>query len=78
MGNTNKISRDNAIEGIDELRVAHAELLEEWKQFHEDAPKRMNAALRERRAYLHGKIDGVFSAIRKFEGKSPIEFQETD
>ena len=74
MGDTTKIGEAKMREALAAVVSAQEAALAEWKQFAATVPKRMNAAQRERSAYLRGRLAGLHQAHREFEMRSPIEF----
>lgn len=75
MGDTSKISETKMREALDAIVAAEAACLDEWKSWTATLPKRLNAAQRERSAYLRGRLAGLHQAHREFEKRSPIQFQ---
>lgn len=74
MGDTSKISEAKMREALAAIAAAKNACLAEWKEFSATVPRRMNAAQRERSAYLRGRLAGLHQAHREFEMRSPIEF----
>lgn len=60
-------------QAIAAITAAEDEAVRDWKDFTGSLPKRMNAAQRERAAYLHGRIAGLHSALREFEKRIPLQ-----
>ena len=74
MGDTAKISEAKMREALDAVTKAEAACLDEWKSWSATLPRKLNAAQRERSAYLRGRLAGLHQAHREFEMRSPIEF----
>lgn len=72
-----QISAAQMREAIDAIATAQAACLDEWKSWTATLPRKLNAAQRERAAYLRGRLAGLHQAHREFEKRSPVEFQET-
>lgn len=75
MTNTSKISAEKSREAVAAIAAAKEACLDEWKSWSATLPKRLNAAQRERAAYLRGRLAGLHQAYVEFEKRSPIEFQ---
>lgn len=71
MGDTSKMSHEKMDEALEAIVAAEAACLEE---FAAAVPRRMNAAQKERSAYLRGRLAGLHQAHREFEKRAPIEF----
>lgn len=75
MGDTTKISEAKMREALHAIADAKAACLNEWKSWSATLPRKLNAAQRERSAYLRGRLAGLHQAHREFEMRSPIEIQ---
>lgn len=73
MGDTSKISEAKMREALAAVVAAQNDCLAEWKEFSATVPSRMNAAQRERSAYIRGRLAGLHQAHREFEMRTPIE-----
>lgn len=76
MGDTSKMGPDKMHEAMALVAKARDDCLAEWKSWSATLPRRLNAAQRERSAYLRGRLAGLHQAYRFFEMKAPIEFAE--
>lgn len=77
MGDVSKISAAGMRKALTAVRMRQDECRAEWKEFSASVPRRMNAAQRERSAYLRGRLAGLHQAYREFEMRAPLEFQES-
>lgn len=76
MSSTSKISEAKMREALAAIVAAEDACREEWKTWTATLPRKLNAAQRERSAYLRGRLAGLHQAHREFEKRSPVEFQE--
>lgn len=74
MGDTAKISEAKMREALDAVIRAEGACLDEWKSWSATLPRKLNAAQRERSAYLRGRLAGLHQAHRELEMRSPIDF----
>ena len=72
MGDLTAMSREKMQEALALVVEAEATCLAEWKEFAASLPRRLNAAQKERSAYLRGRLAGLHQAKRYFEMKAPI------
>lgn len=72
-----KMDRASMLRAALAIEAAQAACLAEWKEFSATVPRRMNAAQKERSAYLRGRLAGLHQAFREFEKRSPVTFQES-
>lgn len=73
MGDTSKMDRAAMQEALALVVKAQDECRHEWRSWSATLPKRLNAAQRERSAYLRGRLAGLHQAHRFFEAKAPLE-----
>lgn len=78
MGDTAKISEAKMREALEAVAKAKDACLVEWKSWSGTLPRKLNAAQRERSAYLRGRLAGLHQAHREFEMRSPIEFHGSE
>lgn len=72
-----EIGEQKMREALAAIIKAKNDCRDEWKSWTATLPRRLNAAQRERSAYLRGRLAGLHQAHREFEMRSPITFQET-
>lgn len=76
MVDTSKLSPDKMQEAMALVAKARDDCRAEWKSWSAALPRRLNAAQRERSAYLRGRLAGLHQAYQFFEMKAPVEFSE--
>lgn len=77
MSDTSRMSHEKMQEALALVVKAMDECRDEWKSWTATLPRKLNAAQRERSAYLRGRLAGLHEAHRFFEMKAPIQFAET-
>jgi hypothetical protein len=76
VSSTSRMSEAKMREALAAIAAAEDACRTEWETWTATLPRRLNAAQRERSAYLRGRLAGLHQAYGEFEKRSPIEFQE--
>lgn len=77
MGDMSRIDPKKTQDALASLMSMESAARQDWKSFVDKCPRRPNKAQAERIAFLRGRLSGLHEALREFEMRSPIEWQET-